>query len=62
MQAVNSWRRLGIPACYSIDAGPNVHVICEIGYLMDVEARLREIPGVQEIIIAHPGYGTRLIK
>jgi diphosphomevalonate decarboxylase len=62
MQSVDSWRREGIPACYTIDAGPNVHVICENGYLKEVEPRLRVIPGVQDIIIARPGYGTRLIE
>ncbi len=28
MQEVRSMRKTGIPVCYSIDAGPNVHVLC----------------------------------
>ena len=28
MQAVKAARTRGLPVCYTIDAGPNVHVIC----------------------------------
>ena len=28
MHAVQEWRGQGLAACYTIDAGPNVHVIC----------------------------------
>lgn len=61
MQAVESWRQKGLAACYTIDAGPNVHVICEKDYQEVVEERLGGIPGVQDVIIAHPSDGARLI-
>ena len=28
MHAVSTWRQQGLPACYTNDAGPNVHVLC----------------------------------
>ena len=28
MAAVKQWRAAGLAACYSVDAGPKVHVIC----------------------------------
>jgi len=62
MQAVESWRREGLAACYTIDAGPNVHVICERGDLENVAARLRSISGVEEVLTAHPGGGARLVN
>jgi diphosphomevalonate decarboxylase len=62
MQAVEAWREEGIAACYTIDAGPNVHVICEKDYREVVEARLRRIPGVQDMTVAHPGSGARLLE
>src|SRR5512142_129013 len=37
MQCVRQWRMEGIPACYTVDAGPNVHVIC-----LETAARLIE--------------------
>jgi diphosphomevalonate decarboxylase len=60
MQAVQKWRREGIAACYTVDAGPNVHVICEQEYQEQVEVRLRQITGVQEVLVASPGGPARL--
>jgi diphosphomevalonate decarboxylase len=60
MQAVRAWRGQGLPACYTIDAGPNVHVICERGVADRVSARLREIPGVSHVLVAPPGGPARL--
>jgi len=62
MQAVQDWRRDGLSACYTIDAGPNVHVICGAKDEEAVTARLQRIGGVEEVIIAHPGSGARLIE
>ena len=60
MQAVPEWRRSGLPVCYTIDAGPNVHVICLASYKEQIGARLAAIEGVQQIISALPGGGVRL--
>ncbi|MFL7871491.1 MAG: diphosphomevalonate decarboxylase, partial [Anaerolineales bacterium] len=60
MKAVQSWRAAGLAACYTIDAGPNVHVICERADQEQVEARLRQITGVQDVLVAKPGGPTRL--
>jgi len=61
MHAVRTWRSQGISVCYTIDAGPNVHVICESAYLEQVNSKLQDIPGVTNVLIAHPGGPTRLI-
>ncbi len=61
MEAVPRWRAEGIPACYSIDAGPNVHVLCEVAYQPQVEKKLSEIPGVIKVLSAGPGGPARLI-
>ena len=55
MKAVQAWRKAGIPAAYTIDAGPNVHVICEAGALENIKHRLSTIPGVKQILVRHPG-------
>ena len=60
MKAVQSWRREGLAVCYTVDAGPNVHVICERVDLEETEARLRQIPGVQDVLVAYPGGPTHL--
>jgi diphosphomevalonate decarboxylase len=61
MKAVQTWRGEGILACYTIDAGPNVHVICERAYQEQVEAKLRQTPGVRDVLVAYPGGPARLI-
>jgi diphosphomevalonate decarboxylase len=60
MHAVQNWRATGIAACYTVDAGPNVHVICERAYQEQVEAQLRQISGVQDVLVAYPGGPARL--
>ncbi len=50
MHAVNDWRAAGTPACYTLDAGPNVHVICEAASADKVATQLSEIPGVVRIL------------
>ncbi len=60
MQAVRSWRRGGLPVCYTIDAGPNVHVICEAGAAAQVSVQLGEVPGVSQVLVASPGGPARL--
>jgi len=61
IQAVKSWRKSGIPVAFTIDAGPNVHVICEENTLDLVKSKLEKMENVEEILIAHPGECAQLI-
>jgi diphosphomevalonate decarboxylase len=55
MHAVQAWRKAGLPVCYTIDAGPNVHVVCLAEAAEQVSAQLAEIPGVEKVLTATPG-------
>ena len=61
MQAVVRWRSMGLEACTTIDAGPNVHVLCTADATPEVEQRLRAIAGVQRVITARPGGPAQLM-
>jgi diphosphomevalonate decarboxylase len=61
MQAVREAREKGSPVCYTIDAGPNAHVITEAGEADRVSNFLRNIPGVREVRVAHVGGPARLV-
>lgn len=61
MKAVRAWRAEGLPVCFTIDAGPNVHCLCLAEAAPEVERRLREILDVKEILTAAPGGPARLI-
>jgi diphosphomevalonate decarboxylase len=55
MRAVTEWRAAGLSACYTIDAGPNVHIICPADYLSQVKAKLEALPGIKSVLTARPG-------
>jgi diphosphomevalonate decarboxylase len=60
MQSVIEWRAGGVPVCFTIDAGPNVHVITTSEYSPFVMEQLNQIPGVIEVLASQPGKGARL--
>jgi diphosphomevalonate decarboxylase len=62
MNCVREWRTEGIPVCYTVDAGPNVHVICLEPEAQAVEERLREIRGVQNVLVARPGGPAKILE
>jgi diphosphomevalonate decarboxylase len=59
--AVREWRADGLPAAYTVDAGANVHVICLSEQAGAVEKRLRELPGVKDVLVARVGGPARII-
>jgi diphosphomevalonate decarboxylase len=61
MLAVQQWRTEGIPVFFTIDAGPNVHLICEAAHVESVETKARKIAGVQAVISSKPGGPVRLV-
>lgn len=61
MRTVQEWRGGGLPVFYTIDAGPNVHVICPAESVDQVCAGLEDIPGVQQVIRAKAG-GPALLE
>jgi diphosphomevalonate decarboxylase len=55
MRAVQQLRHSGIPAAYTIDAGPNVHVLTLSDSASQVIAHLTQLDGVQQVLTAAPG-------
>ncbi len=62
MEAVRGWRADGLHVCYTLDAGANVHCLCERESVDAVSAALRTISGVVDVRIASAGQGARLIS
>jgi len=61
MQTVQHWRKSGIPAAYTIDAGPNVHVICPAQAEGQIVAGLEQITGIERVMTARPGGEARVL-
>lgn len=62
IHAVRDWREAGLEAYFTIDAGPNVHVICAGADRAEVRARLEALPEVQFTLANGPGRGARLVE
>ena len=55
MKLIPEWRRQGLQACFTLDAGPNVHVICPAGQADSVEEQLSQVEGVMQVLKASVG-------
>ena len=62
MQEVREWREGGLSACYTVDAGANVHVLCPEKAAEEVAMRLRKIPGVKDVLTANVGGAARIVE
>jgi len=61
LRAVASWRRGGLGVCATVDAGPNVHCLCEPGAAPAVERALASVPGVERVLACPPGGPARVL-
>lgn len=59
MHQVRRWRKQGWNVCYTLDAGPNVHVICTSEVVQRLEHELQNFPGVLQVLTARVGKGAR---
>ncbi len=61
IQAVQRWRADGLAVYFTLDAGPNVHLICEAKDANQVESLARAVPDVGQVIVNAPGEAAHLI-
>src|SRR5690625_1703407 len=61
MQKVRAMRKSGIPAYFTIDAGPNVKVLYLPEHEEIVQKTLIETSGVTDVILSRPGQGISYI-
>jgi len=61
IQSVIFWREGGLESYFTIDAGPQVKIICLKKDVPEIKKRLKNIEGIKRIIVSKPGKGVRLI-
>lgn len=61
MEQVQSLRSTGIQAYFTIDAGPNVKILCKPMDEQAVREALLAIPSVQNVFTSHPGPGITFL-
>ncbi len=62
MDAVVAWRSAGLPVYFTIDAGPNVHLICEGEREGRVLEKIRSLSGIEDVIRNRVAAGARVIS
>lgn len=61
LETIRKARAGGLPVCCTLDAGPNVHVLCEKEAGSQVLSLVGSLPGVQEVRLAAVGGPARLL-
>ncbi|NDJ36984.1 MAG: diphosphomevalonate decarboxylase [Chloroflexi bacterium] len=61
IEAARAWRADGMPVCFTIDAGPNVHLMTPAAYADSVAAMAAALPGVLSVRRADPGGPAHLL-
>lgn len=61
MNSVVGWRNIGLPVYFTIDAGPNVHILCEGKDERRLLEKLEDLEGIEEVIVNKPAVGARVI-
>ncbi len=62
MKDVQAWRAQGLPVCFTLDAGPNVHCLCESSVVDELVTRLRQNDGILDIKQANVGGGAMVLQ
>jgi diphosphomevalonate decarboxylase len=62
VHAVEAWREEGLECYFTMDAGPNVKVMCMEKDVHELEKRLKELTGVKDVIVCRPGDEARLVE
>lgn len=60
LKVQREWRPSGIAAFCTVNTGQDVHIICEEKDVSAVQAKLKEMESVHQVIINRPGKGARL--
>lgn len=62
MQFAQQMRLDGVPVCFTIDAGPNVHLMTPSAHAHEVRAAAQELDGVTDILEGRPGGAAHVLK
>jgi diphosphomevalonate decarboxylase len=60
IELVRAERRKGVAACFTIDAGPHVKVLCEPAAVPALKSTLAQVPGVLRVLESGPGPDAQL--
>jgi diphosphomevalonate decarboxylase len=59
---IKKWQRGGLSVYFTIDAGPNVHCICEAKDERRVLDNIHRVSAVQSVLVNHPAAGAHTVE
>jgi len=62
IQSVINWREKGLESYFTIDAGPQVKILCSENNVEKIVENCKKIEGIKNIIIAKPGKGSKIVN
>lgn len=62
IKEVRNWREEGHSVYFTIDAGPNLHLLTLPSGVEEIERALGKVEGVKQVIVCRPGQGAGLIE
>ena len=62
MKIVRQWRAEGLPVYFNINTGQDVHVLCEKKDVKAVQAKLKALDYVRDVIVNEPAEGARVVQ
>jgi diphosphomevalonate decarboxylase len=62
MRTVPKWRKEGLHVAYTIDAGPNVHLICQRDDVAEIKERATSLVSPQEILLSAVGGPAYIVR
>jgi len=62
LQSVMEWRDQGLESYFTMDAGPQVKILCMEKNVKEISKRLEEIKGIESILVTFPGKEARNVE
>lgn len=60
MHAIMEWREAGLEAYFTMDAGPQVKIMCMENDVQEITERLKSIDGIEDVVVLKPGQAAML--
>jgi diphosphomevalonate decarboxylase len=61
VHSIMDWRDEGLECYFTMDAGPQVKIMCLEKDVEEITRRVREIQGVEDVVVCKPGDSARLV-
>jgi diphosphomevalonate decarboxylase len=62
LHSVMDWRDSGLEAYFTMDAGPQVKIMCMEKDVEEITRRVKEIDGIEDVVVCRPGRAARLVE